>query len=183
MFLQTVENVMIDLETLGTSGDCVIMSIGACGYNKDGYLMQFYQDVSIADCLEYGLQVDASTITWWLGQGDCARSAIVEGQKTAVSLAEALKNLASWFRVNFTDKCKVWSNGASFDIPIVAGAYRRLGLDCPWKFWNERCFRTIKAMFRDVKSPVEQTAHNALEDAMNQLQHLNLILKAMAEGT
>lgn len=85
-----------------------------------------------------------------------------------------------WLATNFTDKFTIWSNGASFDIPILANAFRKAGMNVPWKFWNERCFRTVKSIYSDIKSPVTETAHNALDDAMNQLQHLNLIIKAMA---
>lgn len=182
MFLQACENVMIDLETLATSTDCVILSIGACGYTSGGELKEFYECVSIDDQLELGRSVESDTVMWWFGQGDEARKAIVEGQKYASRLNVVITDFTIWLQVNFHDGLTVWSNGASFDIPILANAYKSLGYKLPWNFWQERCFRTVKSIYRHVKSPVQQTAHNALLDAKNQLQHLNLIIKAMAEG-
>lgn len=180
MSIQAVENVMVDIETLGTSGDCVILSVGACGYDRGGELKSFYEHIAIADSLDYGCQVDADTLMWWFRQGEGARMAIVDGQKKSLRLDTVLKDFAMWLATNFTDKFTIWSNGASFDIPILANAFRKAGMNVPWKFWNERCFRTVKSIYSDIKPPVTETAHNALDDAMNQLQHLNLIIKAMA---
>ena len=183
MNIQPLENVMIDLETLATSVNCVILSIGACGIDSKGDYHDFYEVVNIQDNLEYGREVESGTITWWLGQAAEARKAIIEGQKKSILLNAALESLSRWIKSNFSDKFTVWSNGASFDISILANAYKSLGIACPWKFWQERCFRTVKEMFKDIKSPVTETAHNALDDAQNQLEHLNLIIKAAAERT
>ena len=40
-------------------------------------------------------------------------------------------------------------------------------METPWKFWNERCFRTIKAMYPSVEYDVQEkgdAAHTALHE-------------------
>ena len=65
----------------------------------------------------------------------------------------------------------VWGNGASFDNVLLATAYKRLGMETPWPFWKDRCFRTMKNVCK-VDHSFEGTAHNALDDARSQAQHL-----------
>jgi len=39
-------------------------------------------------------------------------------------------------------------------------------------FWNDRCYRTMKAQHRDVDFVRLGTFHNALHDAESQAEHL-----------
>jgi hypothetical protein len=66
---------------------------------------------------------------------------------------------------------RLWGNGASFDNAILAHAYARCGATPPWKFWNDRCYRTVAAL---TATPRQQggTHHNALDDARSQAEHL-----------
>jgi inhibitor of KinA sporulation pathway (predicted exonuclease) len=41
-----------------------------------------------------------------------------------------------------------------------------------YKFWNERCYRTVKNQYPDVKLTRTGTYHNALDDARTQAEHL-----------
>jgi hypothetical protein len=68
---------------------------------------------------------------------------------------------------------RVWGNGADFDNPILAVAYRRtIFSGQPWKPYNGRCYRTVKNQFQDVKLVRTGTHHNALDDARSQATHL-----------
>ena len=80
-------------------------------------------------------------------------------------------------------KARVWGNGASFDNPILANAYRAVNLDPPWRFWNDRCYRTVKSMFgKNVKLERIGEHHNALDDAKSQADHLIRIMAAIGKG-
>ena len=81
-----------------------------------------------------------------------------------------------------TDNYEVWSNGADFDVPMLAHAYTQVGIEIPWKFWNARCFRTWKSLpgSKNVKlPPMAGVKHNALTDAVTQAQHAIDIYKAL----
>jgi exodeoxyribonuclease VIII len=41
-----------------------------------------------------------------------------------------------------------------------------------WEFWKDKCYRTVKGMYPDVKMERSGTHHNALDDAFYQTLHL-----------
>jgi exodeoxyribonuclease VIII len=86
----------------------------------------------------------------------------------AIHLAVALQRFTLWL----PNDCKLWGNGASFDNAILANAYAALKMEQPWAFWNDRCYRTIKAMHPKQKQQHLGTHHNALDDAISQAEHL-----------
>ena len=62
------QNLMIDLETLGTKPNSAILSIGAVYFDKDGLGEEFYANVDLQDSIDSGFDIDASTVYWWLSQ-------------------------------------------------------------------------------------------------------------------
>ena len=66
----------------------------------------------------------------------------------------------------------IWGNGAAFDNVVLASAFRATGMQVPWAFWNDRCYRTVKSLFSNVKLKRSGTHHNALDDAVTQAKHL-----------
>jgi len=186
-----VENVMVDLETLGTRPGSVILSIGACFFdplfNEPG--PTFYQVIDVASSCVAGLRGDNETIKWWLKQGDDAQEAyhqafFGEGEplvKTLEAFAAWLTSMSSMH--DGTKRVKVWGNGAAFDNALLAAAYHAAGLTPPWKFWNDRCFRTLKSLGADLgvkEPPFTGTKHHALDDAVHQANWACLVLRAMA---
>lgn len=162
-----MSNVMIDIETLGTGSDCAILSIGAVEFDENGLGKEFHVHIDLESCTEAGLVIEPRTVMWWLDQSDAARKAITRGKR--VPLIKALVGLKEAFN---WEKTKVWCNGANFDFPILTHAYRALGGDAPWQYWNCMDYRTIKNIVpTDVlKASLEQagTAHDALSDAKAQ---------------
>ena len=123
-----------------------------------------------------GGEIDASTVMWWLRQSDEARNGICgEGQP----LQQVLVAFGTWL-AGLAEDVKVWGNGAAFDNVILAQAYRRADLTAPWPHWNDRCYRTMKAMRPDVKIERVGVHYNALSDAESQALHLMAILAANA---
>lgn len=175
-------DVMLDLETLGTRADAVILSIGAVKFNlRTGEIddKAFYASVSIDSNHEVALRhISESTLIWWLQQTAEAQKVFSEEKTT---LFAALEDLAAWFGMGTATDCKVWSNGADFDIPMLAHAFHTNHLEAPWRFYNARCFRTMKglAAAKNVPKPANKCPHNALQDALNQAQWLIEINKVM----
>lgn len=177
-------HVMIDLETLGTRADAVILSIGAVKFNLDSGKIDdkaFYASVSI-DSNHEAVQrhISESTLLWWFDQSEEARKVFTEPKTT---LYAALEDFNSWMDGNIDrERVKVWSNGADFDIPMMAHAFDTNGLAIPWMFYNARCFRTYKALPQasGVLKPQNKCAHNALQDAITQAQWLISIHQKVA---
>ena len=163
-------NVMLDLETLGQSAGAVILSIGAVKFSggvvSRVVSSEFYRRISPQSCVNVGLKIDPDTVMWWMKQGDAARSEIV---KDGINVSLALMEFSKW--VGDPDAL-VWGNGADFDNVLLASAYRAVNLPLPWKYYNNRCYRTIKSLNKDIKIERSGTHHNALDDARSQAFHL-----------
>lgn len=157
--------IMLDLETMGNGPNAAIVAIGACYFDANGIGDTFYQVVSLESSVQCGGIMDAPTVLWWMGQSDAARR---QFENPGVPIVESLLSFASWCDPD----AEVWGNGAAFDNVILASAYRRTNLPIPWKFWNDRCYRTVKSRSSVPMPPRKGTAHNALDDAINQAYHL-----------
>lgn len=175
-------NVMLDLETMGKGPDAAIVAIGAVKFDPaTGLGDTFYANVDLASSVEHKGVMDASTVMWWMKQSDAARQRLVTPDP--VCIADALLRFEDWVNGGphiqrpATDVA-MWGNGAAFDNVILRGAYERLGLEPPWQFRGDRCYRTLKALHPEVPlPPSEGTHHNALDDAVFQARHLLEILK------
>lgn len=183
--------VMADLETLGTRPGSIIISIGATKFDENGpYGEPFYMRIDMQSCVDAGLLIDVDTVKWWMKQSDEARA---EFQKDAGHLYQALESFSFWCDALFVRKFSIserrmvvnpsansnielWGNGANFDNALLKAAYDKVGLEAPWEFWNDRCYRTLKAMYPHIKMPKRTgTHHNALDDAISQVNHLILL--------
>lgn len=165
-----MSNVMVDLETMGNGNRAAIIAIGAVAFGKMGVDVDgFYVQVSLEDSVSRGLEMDASTVLWWLKQSGQARAAFTNNEQ-AEPLSSALGQFNTWLS-RYSNVC-LWGNGAAFDNTILSAAYRMCGIEQPWKFWNDRCYRTIKAMHPDISGTRVGTHHNALDDARSQAWHL-----------
>lgn len=172
-------HVMIDLETLGTTADAVILSIGAVKFDLNSDTIQdeaFYASVSVESNLNLKRRVSEDTLLWWFKQPAAAQAVFFEPKQT---LETALEDLSDWIS---DDKCIVWSNGADFDLPMLAHAYTTIGMEIPWKFWNSSCFRTFKRLPVAARTTMPAFAgvkHNAMADAYHQAQVVQAIQATM----
>ena len=171
-----MSHIMLDLETMGNGNRAAIIAIGAVAFNSTGVKERFYQQVRLDMSVDVGMEMDASTVLWWLQQSDDARSAFKDNEK-AGSLCDALGEFARWYAS--VGGVEVWGNGAAFDNTILSAAYRLTCIEQPWKFWNDRCYRTLKAMYPQMKMVRSGTHHNAVDDAHSQANHLIQICNAI----
>lgn len=165
---------MVDLETLGRRAGCCILSIGATYFDAEGIESEFYVVVNQTSCLNAGLHVDQDTMEWWEKQPEAARQVLEESKVAGMDLADALDLFGA-----FIKGTKVWGNGSDFDNAILYACYAAVGKEVPWKFWDSRCYRTLKGLFPAVKLNRQGTYHNALDDAKSQAEHAAEILRRM----
>ena len=172
-------HVMIDLETWGTHDGSIIISLGAVKFDpmSDEDLLAdiFYCAIDPTSSEQFGLKTDASTITWWMGKDKTvAREKWMS--ETKIDLPSTLEGFQDWYG---GDNLPTWGNGATFDNVLLRTAFRKVGLECPWKFWDDRCFRTLKNLTKVEALPDFGTPHHALTDALNQAQHLRAIVRRL----
>ena len=166
--------IMLDLETMGNGSNSAIIAIGAVAFDIKGVSGRFYQQVNLQSSVNAGMEIDASTVLWWLKQSDAARSAFKDNEK-ALNIANALIEFSMF--CDSAKVCGVWGNGAAFDNVLLSNAYRKLEMKRPWKFWNDRCYRTVKNIYQDIEFVHSGTHHNAVDDAESQAIHLIEICK------
>jgi hypothetical protein len=161
-------DIMIDLETLATSPDAAILTIGAVKFDPFGKDIEepamdsFYVRVDLDSCDEIGLVTSDDTIAWWSNQSKEAQEEAF-GTDNRLHIREAFDKL---YKFCWGAK-RVWSNGAGFDIVICDHVYKKLNKASPWNFWQARDVRTAFDLGIDPKRPTV-TAHHALQDAYNQ---------------
>lgn len=181
-----MNNLMIDLETMGNTGSSAIIAIGACFFDpKTGDIGNtFYRQVSLESAVNNGLKMDASTVLWWMKQSDDARSKFKNNGK-AQSLDYALHEFYDFVK---TEKnVKVWGNGITFDLGILSNALNETCIKTPWAFWNERDVRTVVELgemvgFTPKKDmPFTGVPHYALDDAIHQAKYVSAIIQRITK--
>lgn len=166
-------HVMIDLETLGTNPDSVILTIGIVKFNpkSKGVYDRLLLKPTVEDQTEiYNRFIDDGTLKWWSEQ---SQEAIDAGfcEKDRMPLKDCMEVIYHYC----WNQDRVWSNGASFDIVVLESALRQTLTDrpnpIPWPFYTIRDTRTIYEIagvsLKDKKYGTK-TTHDALEDAEHQ---------------
>jgi exodeoxyribonuclease VIII len=187
-----MNHVSLDLETLGTRFDAPILSVGAVVFDmatgKTG--TTFYREVTLKSAVAAGVP-DGDTLQWWLQRGDVAKAMFAPDNPDTPrkwALATVMQEFGTWFRSAGTGPCKVWGNGASFDVTLVEHAIAKgcVGLSPPWHYMNIRDLRTLVDAAEvitgfDRKSVARVgTHHNALDDAIYQAHLASAAWRALA---
>lgn len=179
-------NIMVDLETLDTRQSAVVTSIGAVAF--DPYAVgsfaigdRFYVELT-GDLMEqqrHGRTISADTVLWWMRQGQAAQQLFsfpAAPGVDRVGTREALDRFARFVEANGGRDSEIWGNGADFDNVILGSLYEDFGIERPWSYGRNRCFRTMKNI-HGVPHKTERSGvhHNALDDAITQVEHLQKI--------
>lgn len=165
------DNVMVDIETLGTKSNSVIISIAAVAFdiNTAEVGPNFYSTVCIQSCIDRGFDVTGSTIIWWLGQGDKAQKAI---SIESTPIDKVIRYLCDYFE-DLPDDVKVWGNSARFDLGIIENAFIKCNKKIPWDYYNERDVRTLVSLCPEIKKEMvfDGPKHHALYDCLHQIKY------------
>lgn len=162
--------IMLDIETLGVHPGAAVLQIGAIHFENGIETASFIQEISLDDCLQKGLLIEADTLRWWNRQDPVVRTQVFTGDGALYFTLLALNE----FVENHGGATPIWCNGAGFDFPILRAAYYKLGLPPAWHYTQERDLRTLKALF-PVGQLLDAPKHLAIEDCRRQLKYLNLV--------
>ncbi|EMP5337444.1 3'-5' exoribonuclease, partial [Citrobacter freundii] len=122
-----MNHLMIDLETMGNGPYAPIISIGAVFFepNSGEIGSDFQVNVSLESSMRFRARPDASTILWWMEQGEDARRALTtETQELSTALSWLSDFISKHAKPRFV---QVWGNGASFDCVILRNSYALTG--------------------------------------------------------
>ena len=179
-----MNHVMLDIETLDTAPTAVVLSIGAVLFDphtgETG--LTFY--ANLAHTLDaqqrLGRTISGSTIAWWMGQSEEARAVFTPKIPNEQPLPRILERLEPMLSSR-----QVWGNGSDFDNVIMGSLYRSIEHPVPWRYSDNRCFRTLRALAKDrgfaseIDLPREGIHHNALDDALHQVKVLTRIYECL----
>lgn len=160
-------NCMIDLETLGTSPDSVILSIAAVLFNpfeitKDTSTLPGIQLLlDIEEQEKLGRTIDEDTVLWWTTQPQSVQD-VIFAENGRLPVSDALTQLTKFC----WNKSRVWVQGPDFDIALLNHIYKQTNVARAWKYWQARDSRTLLDF-----TPVEQppVTHNSIEDCRRQI--------------
>lgn len=167
------DDVMLDLETLGTDPGCIILSVGAARFNprKVGITDQFHVRLNVAQQVLHGAKPAQGTLDWWKKQSDDAKMVFLMRETPLPDALEMFNNFCG-------SAIKIWGNGPSFDVGLLKDLYLRIGMRWPFDYWAERDFRTVKDMTTDLLIR-HGTFHNAMDDAVTQALHVQKVYTAL----
>ena len=153
----------IDLETLSTKPDAVLLTIGAIKFDPfttDPPYNEFYYRANVDEQTAIGRHIEEGTLQWWSRQApEIVEEALSDDNRHPVK--EILTKLNKYL----VGVDKIWCQGPVFDIAILENLYRQLGLHWNWAFYNIRDSRTLFSLMpRDPRKDISFSAHNALED-------------------
>jgi len=138
-----MDQVLVDIETLGVNQDAAIIRIDAVKFNFEGALgNEFHENIDWNSAL-IGRSVSGDTLKWWMRQPKEIQDKVCAPGE---GIKKTLKEFGTWFRQERHDRA-VW--GDMFDISILENAFQQHWGATPWYFWNTRDFRTLMD-FRDV---------------------------------
>ena len=152
---------MIDLETLSTRPDAVILSLGAIKFNP--YTQQephdpLYFRVDVDSQTNIGRHVMQDTLDWWATQPEHIREEAL-GEHDRISLTETVDLINKWS----VGVDVFWCQGPLFDYAILQNLYAQLGRPVPWQYWAIRDSRTLFSLYKEEEQK-KADAHNALAD-------------------
>ena len=161
-------DVMLDLETLATSPDSVILTFGAIKFNPFNTETEMtdglYFRIDVDEQIGLGRHIDQGTVEWWGKQSDQVREEAL-GEHDRISLEQFTKELNKF--VVGVDR--IWAQGPVFDIVILENLYRQLNKPAPWPYYVIRDSRTLLKALGDTRTSGDML-HNALADCVSQAE-------------
>lgn len=173
-------DISIDIETLSLTNRATIISIGACVFDIKTSKVKnsFYVNLEHSDPqLAIKFDVSKDTVEWWSKQSDQAKLTLetdkVQADKAVLQFVQWVEQMSSRYK-GHTDT-RIWANDPQFDLSNISYTIDVYGYKTPWKYWEERSFRTIVDLAETITSISKDgfrvpplVAHDALADAIAQ---------------
>lgn len=172
--MKIAKYIIIDIETLGRRNNAAITQIGVVIADEnfnilDKRLIQI-DPKTWSSC---DRTFTGETLLWWMNQ----KNSPVSGTYTdnVKSYQTAILTLDVIFQRYNTDDTIVWTKG-TMDLFCIKDLCEYFNMNTPWKFWQPRDIRTAKEIIKDWKVCENNNAHNALDDALIELEELKINL-------
>ena len=167
---------MIDLETLSTNPDAVILTVGGVKFDPHSSMNPYndlYFRVDVDSQTNLGRHVMQDTLDWW-GKQPAEITEEALGDKDRISLDDMIKQINK-FSVG---EDVFWCQGPLFDYAILQNIYSQLGHPVPWQYWQIRDSRTLFSLVPREREKREGL-HNALEDCKFQAKKVQRVYRQL----
>ena len=168
---------MIDLETLSTNPDAVILTVGGVKFNPYSSVepsQGMYFRVDVDSQTKQGRDVMEDTLDWWSNQPAEIREEAL-GDKDRISLQDMIKTINKWS----VGVDVFWCQGPLFDYAILQNLYKQIGHPVPWQYWQIRDSRTLFSLVPRDPNEKREALHNALADCYFQAKKVQKIYKQL----
>ena len=159
-------HVMLDIETLATTPDAVVMSVGVVKFDPHTgtpYNKTLWRP-DIDEQTERDRHVSESTLEWWAKQPDHIQEDAFSDEGR-IPVTEFMKELNRYC----VGADKIWCQGPQFDMLILENLYIQYGHHFGWQFWQIMDCRTLfQLMPVDPRKAIQQDLHSADADAYYQ---------------
>lgn len=169
---------MIDFETLDIANCPVVLSVGVVIFDDKNIIDMYSEKISQESCLAIGCTISKETQDWWSQQSVEARSAAFGGTADIETVMKILTDLYTQY-----DCIEIWSRGSLADIRWTNNILDRLGIEKPWKHWQEMCLRTLVKSVPKFDLKFDGEKHNALDDAIHQVEEYFYIKNMQSNQT
>lgn len=163
-------DVMVDLETLGLSLDCVVTQIGYVAFDPMGVHFSGHLRPNLDEQVKMGRTISADTFIWWLGQSEEARKSMLV--KSEQNMYDCLLQFCQDIELQFgwENIDGIWSHGMNFDLAIMENLFKMYAVKCPWAktFRNLRDTRTLFSLIPNFVWETAAVKHDANADAFAQ---------------
>lgn len=169
--MKIAKHIIIDIETLGRRNDATITQIGiAVADSKFELLSKALIQIDPRVWNSCERTFSGETILWWLNQenGPVGNNLTLYSYQQAMDVLD--KILASYGKDSL-----IWTKG-TMDLFCIKDLYEYFDRELPWQFWQSRDIRTAKEFVKEWKTIENNNAHNALDDALTELEELKLNL-------
>lgn len=179
---------VLDLETLATTPDAVVLQIGYAIVDLDRLEFRAVRGISLDpmdQMLNKGREVDPETLEWWNTQPLHAKDSVLSNGYTRAVLGRddyqldvtghVLESIP--VRVDARDACRelaaayeahncsqIWAGPPHFDLSIIQSLFRCYRVDLPWKHSQIWCLRTFRMVIGFPRNESE-LPHDATADA------------------
>lgn len=198
-----IKHYMLDIETLSTKPNAVVLSIGAVEFNPEtgDIIREFYQELDVQD--QPDRHIDISTIQWWADrckENESNLDLLAKPKLQRLSTLMVLGMLDDFIndkpdsfllynKPKFIElerdefKVAVWACDPDFDVAILNNLYESVNIRCPWRYNEPKSVRTIRllAEMKGITLPKAKASHNALEDCIRQAKEVSTFIKKISK--
>lgn len=150
-------HILLDIEALGTRPGSAIIELGAVEFFPDSGTLGRSFEAMIEPQTPF--TVDLDTLAWHIEKRTWPRPFA----ENTHAIGSALVEFEDWLAESGEVEA-FWAWGATYDLPLLTAAYDFTGTPQPWKYWQQRCARSVwQLAFGDRRH--DSRPHRAVEDA------------------